>query len=138
MEIVGWQKKTVTVDGPNIHITRPQSFLATHMDKTIPIRNITAVHVQKPSLYMKGNIEFSIPGGNPDPASVENTIMFEGDHNYEMALKIKKYVEDYGESLSAAQPISAADEILKFKNLMDLGIITKEEFEGKKKQLLGL
>jgi hypothetical protein len=33
---------------------------------------------------------------------------------------------------------SAADEILKFKNLLDSGIITQEEFEAKKKQLLGL
>ena len=33
---------------------------------------------------------------------------------------------------------SVADEILKFKDLMDKGIITKEEFEIKKKQLLEL
>ena len=33
---------------------------------------------------------------------------------------------------------SAADEILKFKNLMDEGIITQEEFDAKKKQLLGI
>ena len=34
--------------------------------------------------------------------------------------------------------VSGADEILKFKNLLDSGIITQEEFESKKKQLLGL
>ena len=33
---------------------------------------------------------------------------------------------------------SAADEILKFKKLMDDGIITQEEFDAKKKQLLGM
>ena len=33
---------------------------------------------------------------------------------------------------------SGADEILKFKNLLDQGIITEEEFIAKKKQLLGL
>lgn len=37
-----------------------------------------------------------------------------------------------------APAISAADEILKFKSLMDAGIITEEEFQAKKKQLLGL
>ena len=40
-----------------------------------------------------------------------------------------------------AQPqtnISAADEIKKFKELLDSGIITEEEFNAKKKQLLGL
>lgn len=33
---------------------------------------------------------------------------------------------------------SSADEIMKFKNLYDSGIITQEEFEAKKKQLLGV
>ncbi len=35
-------------------------------------------------------------------------------------------------------PSSAADEILKFKQLLDQGILTPEEFELKKKELLGL
>jgi len=34
--------------------------------------------------------------------------------------------------------ISAADELLKFKNLLDNGVITQEEFDTKKKQLLNL
>ena len=33
---------------------------------------------------------------------------------------------------------SAADEILKFKVLLDQGIITQEEFNAKKNELLGL
>ena len=33
---------------------------------------------------------------------------------------------------------SGADEILKFKELLDQGIITKKEFDAKKKELLGL
>ena len=33
---------------------------------------------------------------------------------------------------------SQADEILKFKNLLDQGIISEEEFDAKKKQLLNL
>ena len=39
---------------------------------------------------------------------------------------------------SAPQSVSAADEIVKFKALLDQGIITQEEFEAKKKELLGL
>jgi len=34
--------------------------------------------------------------------------------------------------------ISPADEIMKLKNLLDRGIISQEEFDAKKKQLLGL
>ena len=37
-----------------------------------------------------------------------------------------------------SETVSSADEILKFKNLLDAGIITQEEFEAKKKQHLGL
>ena len=33
---------------------------------------------------------------------------------------------------------SGADEILKYKNLLDQGILTQEEFDAKKKQILGL
>ena len=35
-------------------------------------------------------------------------------------------------------PISSADELKKFKELLDMGVITQEEFDAKKKQLLGL
>lgn len=37
-----------------------------------------------------------------------------------------------------APSVSAADEILKYKNLLDCGAITEEEFAAKKKQLLNL
>lgn len=37
-----------------------------------------------------------------------------------------------------ASTISAADELKKFKELLDSGVITQEEFDAKKKQLLGL
>ena len=34
--------------------------------------------------------------------------------------------------------VGAADEVKKFKELLDLGVISQEEFDAKKKQLLGL
>ena len=34
--------------------------------------------------------------------------------------------------------VSSADELKKYKELLDMGIITQEEFDAKKKQLLGL
>ena len=36
------------------------------------------------------------------------------------------------------QQTSPAEELKKFKELLDMGIITQEEFDAKKKQLLGL
>jgi len=38
---------------------------------------------------------------------------------------------------TVVQQASAADEILKFKQLLDAGVITQEEFDAKKQQLIG-
>ena len=46
--------------------------------------------------------------------------------------------QSYKNQPVAAAPVSAADEIKKFKELLDIGAITQEEFDAKKKQLLGL
>jgi len=40
--------------------------------------------------------------------------------------------------LSNAAPISQADELAKFKRLLDDGVLTQEEFDKKKSQILGL
>ena len=45
---------------------------------------------------------------------------------------------DPRKKLVTSSNISIADEIVKFKKLVDDGVITKEEFEAKKKQLLDL
>ncbi|PHA45142.1 hypothetical protein COE68_10365, partial [Bacillus toyonensis] len=37
-----------------------------------------------------------------------------------------------------AASVSGADEILKYKELLDQGVISEEEFQAKKKQLLGI
>lgn len=41
-------------------------------------------------------------------------------------------------NVTMQQTVSVADEILKYKGLLDAGIITEEEFNAKKAQLLGL
>ena len=43
---------------------------------------------------------------------------------------------DRGATIQAA--LSPADELKKFKELLDMGVISQEEFDAKKKQLLGL
>lgn len=49
-----------------------------------------------------------------------------------------EYMKNSVASESNASPSSTADEIKKFKDLLDSGAITQEEFDTKKKQLLGL
>ena len=57
-------------------------------------------------------------------------------------LDVKAAFDEYkmheGENNSTVAAVSSADELKKFKELLDSGIITQEEFDAKKKQLLGL
>ena len=77
----------------------------------------------------------------------ENTFTFDGstisnEEMEEVSNYVKKKVQESKTARNApvvvASATSAADEIKKFKELLDMGIITQEEFDAKKKQLLGL
>jgi hypothetical protein len=59
--------------------------------------------------------------------------------------KVVTYVKERIDFIKKAQvkqlsatTVSPADEILKYKNLLDIGAITSDEYEAKKKQLLAL
>ena len=52
--------------------------------------------------------------------------------------KKKAQYEREAVQLANQQAASTVDEILKYKNLLDQGAMTQEEFDAKKKQLLGL
>ena len=47
-------------------------------------------------------------------------------------------IESTKKAQAAYAPVSSADELKKYKELLDMGVITQEEFDAKKKQLLGL
>ncbi|MBQ8624303.1 MAG: SHOCT domain-containing protein [Oscillospiraceae bacterium] len=114
-------------------------------NKSIPLSSIVSVQLQKAGLF-KGYIQFGVLGGVESNNRVttsyydENTITFKKQKN-DIAISIKNYIEkaiSQRSKLSSVKTISAADEILKFKQLADSGVITQEEFEAKKKQLLGM
>lgn len=56
---------------------------------------------------------------------------------YQKLIELKEEI-DKKQNATTAPNSSAADEILKYKNLLDMAVITQEEFDAKKKQLLGL
>ncbi|KRL56628.1 DUF4429 domain-containing protein [Furfurilactobacillus rossiae] len=112
--------------------------------KTIPLKSITAVQIKKPGLT-NGYIQFTIPGGNESHGGVlnathdENTVMFSG-HYFKQMQELKETVEQiiFADSSSSDSFVDAADQIRKMKYLLDDGIITEDEFNEKKKQLLGI
>jgi hypothetical protein len=117
-------------------------------EKRIPIRSISAVQLKKGTIATSGYIQFSFGGGKEnkgglwDATSDENTILFPKKKNA-LALEIRSYIEErlmsYVNPIAGTPtPVSAADEILKYANLLDQGHITEEEFNQKKRSLLGL
>lgn len=153
MEIVlqGKQGKTLTVAGDQVRIEK-RGLLTGKREKTIAIRNISSVEVKKPGGFV-GFIQFSIAGGMPrdssftlsggaiDAVKDENSVVFNGTEAYEIALKVKAYVEAWSAVQPTAQAsvaVSLADEIRNLKSLLDEGLLTAEEFAQKKRQLLGL
>ena len=69
------------------------------------------------------------------------TIGYERIYAEEMVKYIEEKIGEYKRGkngTTVVQPVSTADELKKFKELLDMGAITQEEFEAKKKELLGL
>ena len=53
-------------------------------------------------------------------------------------LSKEDFEQEQKNASAGSAAVSAADELKKFKELLDMGVITQEEFDAKKKQLLGL
>ena len=120
---------------------------ATDGEKTIFYKDCVGVQF-KESRYAIGylQVETSSGYGNNDKSNFfnENTFTFEATETAETTNQLMREVADYIISRVArfktlyAGQISTADEIMKYKQLLDMSIITAEEFEAKKKQLLDL
>lgn len=117
-------------------------------EKRINYTSISSIECRKATTMAAGFIQFSIMGtgiggGLNAAAGDENSILFNATNN-NLIQQIIEYVEKRRLEISApktqqvVQAASSADELLKFKQLLDQGIITQEEFDAKKKQLLGL
>ncbi len=155
MFLQGRQGKSLIVHGGTVKIIRKAGVFAAQREKVLPVKSITSVEVKKPGWLVAGFIQFSIGGGKArdssytvtggasDAAQDENSLVFAGDDKYKVALKIQSYIAQYGQNdghgapQAAPMDFSVADEIAKLKRLADQGVLTKEEFEAKKKQLLG-
>ena len=112
-------------------------------DKTIPYRAIVAVQLKKAGLTA-GYIQLTLQGGSEAKGGLfqsttdENTINFHamGGNNAKFE-EAKRTIEE--RINSAGQPQSSSlNDLEKLAELKEKGIISEQEFEQKKKQLLGL
>lgn len=104
------------------------STIGNSKSKEILIKNIQSIDSKENSILGTGKLRIK---GITDTFLVD---MYIKNIN-----EVKKIINSYkDESITTnVNQLSTADEILKFKNLLDQGIITQEEFEKKKKELLG-
>lgn len=147
IQLQGTLGKTVTVVGNCIKIKPSRN---SNNIKTILISNIVQVSIKKPSIIQGGFIHFqTITGNNANEGilglndvnkviSDPNAIIFNSKEKYKTALEIKEYIENYTSKIigSDENNLSVADELIKFKKLLDEGIINQEEFEKQKSKLL--
>ncbi len=117
-------------------------------DKEIPIKSITAVDYRKAGMLANGHLQFSIQGemghkgGGFSNTSDENTVIFTKKQGDDF-MKAKELIEELMEKVDHSQgttvnQLSPADELKKFGDLRDQGLITEDEFNAKKKEILGL
>lgn len=119
----------------------------TQGEKTIYFKDAIGVQY-KPSSIADGYIQVETAAGGVSTSGSqyggENSIQFSGKKSNEEAeiivAFIRKQIEDIKNSPvgGVVQQVSPAEELKKFKELLDLGIITQEEFDAKKKDLLGI
>lgn len=117
--------------------------------KTIPLSQVIGIELKEPKGTMRpGMITILIPGESGSALFLtpffstgsSNNIEFPHGIDYkDEAHRIRDYILRY----IAAPPMpekaeNGADEIRKYKKLLDEGIITAEEFDAAKKKVLGL
>lgn len=117
-------------------------------EKEIYFKDVTTVQYRKAGILSgNGFIQFEYAGGYASSNSYasENTFIFaKGVNDLQKIEEAYNYIRERV-SYFKKNPVTAnnslpspADELVKFKALLDQGIISQDEFDSKKKELLGL
>ncbi len=127
-------------------------------DRTFYYKDITSIDFRKPSLIANGYIKIitsgiqdtnnaknNFLGSTMEAAKDPNTVILRA-FKKDTANKTEEFYNLIMRKIAASKEISSnsnhfisnADEIKKFKELLDIGAISKEEFEKKKNELLNL
>ena len=113
-------------------------------EKSIPFSSIVAVQLKKAGI-VAGYIQLTLMGGSEakgglwQSATDENTINFQAfGKNNELFAEAKELVEEKIHEIRSGGHKSEADDLEKYAKLRDKGVLTEEEFQAKKKQLLRL
>ena len=140
---------TMRLDGDMLYIHKKQFFVS-RGEKAIPLSSITAIQWKEPALtsgyiqvVLKGSGESK--GGVFDATKDENAILFNKSRGQVLAIRdaINRELAErsrMGSSAAAPQPVATdpIGELVRWAELRDKGVISQDEYDAKKRQLLGL
>ena len=118
-------------------------------EKTIYYSDCIGIQFKKSGITL-GYLQFETAGGIMNNKSSnffnENTFTWDSPINVsnEFMEKVANYCKKQGDDYKSGKHdqtvvvSSPADELKKFKELLDMGAISQEEFDAKKKQILGI
>jgi hypothetical protein len=115
-------------------------------EKRIPYSSISAVQYKKAGLVVNGYIQFSILGGIESRGGAfaagvdENTVMFRSSQNQQFA-RLRDEVERRVSVAKATKGFatgstSRAEQLSKLADLLDRGLLSKDEFLAEKAKIL--
>lgn len=150
-------KSIIKINGNTLTISRPglmsKMSLGFTGDKTIMINQISGIQIKKVGLA-RGYIQFIMAGTKEVKSGIiggkidENVVY--SDSSFKKSNKqinddfeeIKKYIEDFNSNQNNTTVVqnvkSPVEQVKELKELLDIGAISQEEFDKKKKELLNL
>jgi len=139
----------ITIEGDWLTIERKGLGRMGHSkgDRRIPLASITAVQMRPAGAFANGFLKFTVPGspelrgGLNAAGKDENAVIYRKSQQEEFN-RVRERVEAYIAQRNAPQPAAApaqpdvTDQLKKLGELRDAGVLTNEEFETKKAELL--
>jgi hypothetical protein len=110
-------------------------------DKEIQISSISSIQFKPTDWLTNGYIQFSFMGGQEaqrgiyQAAQDENTVLFRTEHEAAFK-KIKAAIEEAMQKPAGGRSGSAIEDLERLASLLEKGLITRDEFERKKRDLL--
>ena len=143
--LIGNDGKYIACFDENCKIGTEKGFLQKESSSDFSYKNLRQVALVEGGLISKGYIYLNVGGETPNVVwpNDPNGVLLKGKSNNSLAKEIKSFIEKkMTEQSSGSQNVvvelSGADELKKYAELKEQGIISQEEFDAKKKELLGL
>lgn len=112
-------------------------------DKEILLSQISSIQFKKANAFVNGYMQIAFVGGQEAKGGLlqgtqdENTVMFRASQQASFE-QLRDELQRRMSSPRSASSHSDLDELDKLASLRDRGILSEEEFQQKKKQILGL